>query len=236
MAFRSGLFGPQPLDPTAPSPRSWSAGHDADSRGSSSGVAMHRNSSNEVPPAGAADSNEMLPDVSTLGKRPVRGRYESREGGPWKLELQLDLDDELLVTRVEGNMYRTAEGRRELFGSFTVHAMLVTANGSALTINGTAGTSWDTRYHHIRITIRRASVLSPPAAAIVEWSDLGGSLGAIYECFYASRFLATATRTRELGREAPDETLAQFFPLKEHEAHLPNALGTVGNAVRQAGE
>jgi len=124
-------------------------------------------------------------------RRPVSGRYRSGGGAGFQLELRVDVDGKRPMRKVSGDFYQVSGGTVSYFGSFVVDAPVVTVTASLVTITGLGRYTWTAGAPRIRLTIPRVIILSPPAAATLQFFTLANQPGAQYVCPYVSGYFRT---------------------------------------------
>lgn len=137
-----------------------------------------------------------LPRPFPLPFRAASGRYRSLAVG-FQLELRVDVDGRRPLRRLSGDYYSVAGATTTYFGSWTVDAVTITASANAVTIIGTARTTWPTTFTVAKVTVPRTTIFRPAPPATIQWSTPSGAVGATYEC----RWEAGAFRTVELEQD-----------------------------------
>ncbi|MDV6011743.1 hypothetical protein [Haloechinothrix sp. LS1_15] len=137
-----------------------------------------------------------MPLPFPLPYRAASGRYRSRPGA-FQLELRVDVDGRRPLRRLSGDYYRVSGSTTSYFGSWTVDAVTARVTDTAVTVVGTARTTWQTTFTVARVTIPRTRIGRPAAAATIRWFTPSGASGATYVCAWES----AAFRTVELEED-----------------------------------
>ena len=167
-----------------------------------------------------------------LAKRRVTGRYRS-SGTPFQVELRVDVDGPAPTRRVSADYYLISGGTTTYSGSMRVDVATVAVTATLVTITGLGKFTWAAGSPRVKVTIPRASVVSPPAAATLQHLSLGGAPGATYGCRWVSPFLRSV-----LFEQDRQDTVAAPF-VSYNTGALPSggparALSVVG-AYAEAG-
>ena len=123
-------------------------------------------------------------------KRPVSGRYRGRLGS-FELELRVDVDRFRPQKRVSGDFFQIVGATKTYFGSFVVHAPVITVAANLVTIEGIGQFTFAAGAPKLRVTIPRVILLNPPAPATVRFFTLANTPGATYLCGFESPFFRT---------------------------------------------
>lgn len=125
-----------------------------------------------------------------LPKRRVSGRYRSGGSG-FQLELRVDVDGTKPLKRVSGDFYSVTGATTTYFGSLIVNAPTVSVTATQVIIEGMGTYTFAASFPKIRVTIPRVSILSPPAAATVQFFNAANAPGAGYTCAFVSQYFRT---------------------------------------------
>jgi hypothetical protein len=117
--------------------------------------------------------------------RVASGRYRSPAAG-FQLELRVDVDGRRPLRMVSGDYFATSGATTTYFGSWTVDAVTVSTSPTALTVVGTARTTWQTTFTVATVTVPRRRLFQPAAPATIRWSTPSGAQGATYVCAWES--------------------------------------------------
>lgn len=137
-----------------------------------------------------------FPRPFPLPFRAASGRYRSSAVG-FQLELRVDVDGRRPLRRLSGDYYSVGGSTTTYFGSWTVDAVNITTTASAVTVVGTARTTWPTTFTVAKVTIARTTIFRPAPPATITWSTPSGATGATYTCNWE----AGAFRTVELEQD-----------------------------------
>lgn len=183
--FTGDYGAPSAMDPSALA----SAPSQEDSTLTAEDVLRHIN--------GRASETEALPQQIPIPKpfpfprpfplpfRAASGRYRSQAVG-FQLELRVDVDGRRPLRRLSGDYYSVSGATTNYFGSWTVDAVTITTSSNAITVVGTARTTWSTTFTVATVTIPRTTIFRPGPPATIRWSTPSGAIGATYVCDWES--------------------------------------------------
>jgi hypothetical protein len=176
----------------------------------------------------------------TLPKRRVSGRYRNTGIG-FQLELRVDVDGSQPMNRLSGDFFQTSGATTTYFGSFIVNSPTVTWTATMVTIEGLGEYTWSAVAPKVKVTIPRKIILSPPAAATVQFFTGSGSPGATYTCpFVSSYFRAVQWEQDSVAGTVPfvsynTGSLPQPPNSPTRELTIPKAYAEAGISMPAAG-
>jgi hypothetical protein len=105
--------------------------------------------------------------------------------------LRVDVDGAKPLKRVSGDFYSVTGATTTYFGSLIVNAPTINVTATQVIIEGMGAYTFAASFPKIRVTIPRVSILSPPAAATVQFFNAANAPGASYTCAFVSQFFRT---------------------------------------------
>jgi hypothetical protein len=175
--------------------------------------------------------------VPLLLRRKVSGRYRST--GSVQLELRVDVDSRRPTRRISGDFFLQSGATLSYFGSFIVHSPAITVSFDQVIVDGIGTFSWAAGYPRVRVTIPRAYVFEPAAAATLQFISAGGAPGAIYSCPFSSPHFRTVQleedRVAGLTPFTSYDTAALPAPPPNRVLSIPEAYAEAGIEVQIAG-
>lgn len=131
-----------------------------------------------------------FPGPVTKRKRPVSGRYEGTLGS-FRIELRVDVDRTRPMNRLSGDFFQVSGATTIYYGSFIVHAVIVTVTQTAVTVKGTGIFTFVASATVVQVTIPRRTIFQAQAPASLQFFTAGGTSGALYTCSFTSAFFRT---------------------------------------------
>ena len=117
--------------------------------------------------------------------RPVSGRYRGTLAG-LQLELRVDVDRVRPLTKVSGDLFSVSGGTVTYFGSFIVHAPVITSTATQVVCKGTGQFTFAAGAPVLQVTIQRRTIFQPQAPALAQFFTTGGLPAALYSCAFES--------------------------------------------------